>query len=156
MNRNKYRYKIRPNILAFTFGRPGRYLFFVLFLLTSCSNKEKIPKDILPKEKMQAVLWSMINAGEFLNGYVLKDSVDKETESSKVYGQVFQIHRISKEEFDKSYSYYRQHPELMKVILDSLSKRQTFANEQGQKKQDSMQKKLDTIPKKILREAEAN
>ena len=57
---------------------------------------------------MQAVLWSMISAGEFLNGYVLnKDSVDKVAESSKVYGQVFQIHHVTKEEFDKSYFYYQ-------------------------------------------------
>jgi len=99
-----------------------------------------MPKDILPKEKMQAVLWSLINAGEFLNGYVLKDPVDTIAASSKVYGQVFQIHHITKEEFDKSFSYYRQHYELMKAILDSLSKRQPFANEQVQKRQDTLRK----------------
>jgi hypothetical protein len=110
--------------------------------LISCSDKKAIPKDILPKEKMQAVLWSLINAGEFLNGYVLKDSVDKVAESSKAYGQVFQIHHITKEEFDKSFSYYRQHYELMKAILDSLGKRQTFAIGEMQRRQDTMRKKV--------------
>jgi hypothetical protein len=85
----------------------------------------------------------MMNAGEFLNGYVLKDSVDSAAQRSKIYGQVFQIHRTSKEEFDKSYLYYRQHPELMKGILDSLIKRQTVSNESpGQKKTDTLQKKM--------------
>ena len=113
------------------------FLFIALVLITSCKDKNKIPKDIFPKEKMQAVLWSMINAGEFLNGYVLyKDSVDKVAESLKTYGQVFQIHHITKEEFDKSYLYYREHPELMKVILDSLSKKQTYSVEKLQKKEN--------------------
>jgi hypothetical protein len=141
MKKDKYRYKIFLHSFVSMRDKFSYCLFFILFLLLSCSNKDKIPKDILPAEKMQAVLWSMINAGEFLNGYVLKDTSNRTAESLKVYGEVLQLHRISKEQFDKSYSYYRQHPELMKVILDSLSKRQTFANEQVQKKQDTMRTK---------------
>jgi Domain of unknown function (DUF4296) len=122
------------------------FLFISLFLITSCKDKNKIPKDIFPQEKMQAVLWSMINAGEFLNGYVLyKDSVDKMAESLKTYGQVFQIHHITKEEFDKSYSYYREHPDLLKVILDSLSKRQTKTVEKVLQMKDTMQKKIPKL-----------
>ena len=119
------------------------FVFLPFIFLVSCKDKNQIPKDVLPKEKMQEVLWSMINAGEFLNGYILnKDSVDRVAESSKIYGQVFQVHHITKEEFDKSYSYYREHPELMKVILDSLSKKQTYTVEKFQKRTDSTLKKL--------------
>jgi hypothetical protein len=101
-------------------------LFFVFFFAISCADKKKMPKDILPQQKMQAVLWDMISAGEFLSAFVLnKDSIiNKDSASLKIYGQVFQIHRITKEQFDKSYSYYRDHPELIKVIVDSLSKKQ--------------------------------
>ena len=119
------------------------FFFFSLLLFNGCREKDQLPKDILPKEKMQEVLWSMINAGEFLNGYLLiKDSVDRVAESSRVYGQVFQIHRITREEFDKSYAYYRQHPALMKVILDSLSKRQAYTPGHFQRKEDSMRGRL--------------
>ena len=117
-------------------------VFLPFIFLISCKDKNQIPKDVLPKEKMQEVLWSMINAGEFLNAYVFKDSVDKVAESSRIYGQVFQVHHITREEFDKSYSYYREHPELMKVILDSLSKKQTYTVEKFQKRTDSTLKKL--------------
>ncbi len=118
---------------------------FSLFLLSSCKHKEQVPKDILPKDKMQEVLWSMISAGEFLNGYVLtKDSVDKVAASAKVYGQVFQIHHISKEEFEKSYSYYKQRPELMKIILDSLVKKETHAPGTSQRREDSMRGRIRT------------
>jgi hypothetical protein len=124
------------------------FLLFTLFFLFSCTDKNEIPKDILPKEKMQAVLWSMISAGEFLNSYILsKDSVDKVAESSKIYGQVFQVHHITKEEFDKSYLYYREHPDLMKVVLDSLSKKQTYSVEKMKNKEDSFRKA--TIPKPV-------
>jgi hypothetical protein len=105
-----------------------KLLFLSLLIVSSfsCSHKEKIPAGILPPEKMQDVLWSMISAGEFLNYYVLiKDSIDKVVESTKVYGQVFQVHHITKAQFDKSYAYYREHPALMATMLDSLSKRQT-------------------------------
>ena len=120
-------------------------LFFLsaLIFIISCGDNNKVPNDILPKEKMQSVLWSMISAGEFLNAYVLnKDSVDKIAESSRVYGQVFQIHHISKDEFDRSYLYYRLHPDLMKTILDSLSKKQTYTVETLQRKSDSTQNRI--------------
>ena len=53
----------------------------------------------------------------------------------------FQIHHITRQDFDKSYAYYRQHPDLMKIILDSLSRRQTYDIERFQRKQDSAHKK---------------
>ena len=106
---------------------------------------------------MQAVLWDMISTGEFLTAYVLnKDSVDKMAESSKLYGQALQFHHITREEFDKSYLYYRQHPALMKVILDSLSKKQLAPIEIIKPEIDSVKKndtlKLqDTLRKRILK-----
>jgi hypothetical protein len=107
--------------------RNSLLLFFVLLLIASCSRKKEMPKDILPREKMQEVLWSMISAGEFLNAYILNnDSVQKIAEISKTYGQVFQVHHITKEEFDRSWLYYRGHPEIMKVMLDSLSKKRVI------------------------------
>lgn len=100
-------------------------LLFVLVIAAACSDENKVPKGILPLPKMREVMWDMISAGEFLNGYVLnKDSVDRFAEAAKVYGQVLQVHKITREQFDKSYLYYEQHPALMKVIVDSLSKRQ--------------------------------
>jgi pyridoxal biosynthesis lyase PdxS len=122
--------------------RKPALLFFALFCVASCKDNQ-LPKDVLPKEKMQEVLWGMVSAGEFLNAYILnKDSVDKVAESSKIYGQVFQIYHITKEQFDKSYLYYREHPELMKVILDSLSKKQTYSVEKLQKKENLRRNRL--------------
>jgi hypothetical protein len=90
----------------------------------ACSDKNKLPKDVLPQPKMQAVMWDMIRAGDFLNNYVFyrDTSVDKIAETRKWNEKIFQIHKITRDQFDKSYAYYRQHPQLMKAVMDSISK----------------------------------
>jgi Domain of unknown function (DUF4296) len=118
-------------------------LFFIIIF--SCSDKNKISKDILPKEKMQEVLWGMICAGEYLDGYVLKkDSIDGVIEKTKIYNQVFRVYHITKEGFDKSYKYYKEHPDMMKEILDSLSKRLTFPIGQPQLRDTAKKKLIET------------
>lgn len=130
------------------------FVIFSLAFIFSCSGKNEIPAGIMPPKKMQAVLWDMISAGEFLNAYVnYKDSIDKEAESLKRYGQVFQFHKISKAEFDKSWLYYRQHPEKMRPILDSLSKRQSpllEADSTG-RSPDTMLNPVDSLRKRLLK-----
>ena len=75
---------------------------------------------------MQAVVWDMMRADQFVTIlYLEKDStLDRNTESIKLYQQVFRIHQISKEEFQQSLSFYRSHPALLKVIMDSLKSSQ--------------------------------
>src|SRR3990170_4802307 len=121
-------------------------IFLSFSFLLSCSDKNKLPKGVLPKQKMQEVTWDMIRTGEFLNGFVLyKDTaIDKVAESQKWYNKVYQIHKITKADFEKSYAYYRDHPVLMKELLDSLSKKQIPVKPPGQGTQiskDSLNKK---------------
>lgn len=90
-----------------------------------CSDKNRIPAGILPAKKMREVVWDMTRTAEFLNSFVFnKDTLlDKNAESEKWYNKVYQLHKTSKEEFEKSYSYYQAHPDLMNELLDSLSKK---------------------------------
>lgn len=97
-----------------------------LVLLTACSADDEIPRDVLPREKMQKVLGDMIGAGEWLEGYILKkDTTDSFATRSLVYSKVLQVNHISREEFDRSLRFYREHPVLMKELLDTLNKRLT-------------------------------
>ena len=91
-------------------------------LIFSCNQKDKIPKGVLEKDKMQAVLWDVLQADEFLKDYVLnKDStLNDTTESVYLYQKVFDFHKTTREVFDSSFNYYRMRPLLMKEILDSL------------------------------------
>jgi hypothetical protein len=105
-----------------------RKLFFLsaIIFVFACSDADKVPKDILPKQKMQAVLWDMIRAGEFLDIYAFRDTVtDRNAKALEWYDNIYRLHQVSKTAFQKSYAWYRDHPSLMKEVLDSLSKKQT-------------------------------
>lgn len=103
-----------------------RGLIFALMLcigLTACSGK-KVPKGIMEPEKMQAVMWDMIRAGEMLNGFVLyRDTLTNAVqESQRWYQKIYELHGITKEEFIRSYEYYRGHPDLSRALFDSLAR----------------------------------
>ncbi|MES1218120.1 MAG: DUF4296 domain-containing protein [Bacteroidota bacterium] len=101
------------------------FLFSLLgLIIISCSSKEKIPQDVLSQPQMQVVLWDILRTDEFVLNYVKKDSLhNKKDESTRLYEEVFRIHKTTKEQFKKSVDYYNSHPEMLKVILDSLESR---------------------------------
>jgi hypothetical protein len=108
-----------------------RNLFIIglLSVLTfACSDKDKLPPGVLPKKQMREVMWDMIRTGEFLHGFVFKQdsSLDKIELGEKWFDKVYQLHKITKTQFEKSYAYYNSRPVLMKEMLDSLSKRQQY------------------------------
>lgn len=98
----------------------------ILAFLISCSTS--IPKDVLPPEQMKIVLWDVLRADE-LAGYNLTSdsSLNRIQTYTGYYQQILDIHKISRERFNKSMLYYRNHPALFKVVLDSL---QNYADRQ--------------------------
>ena len=105
----------------------SRWLFVVLItgLLMACNNKDERPKDLIPQAKMERVVWDMVQADEFIQNYVLKDSnkVNVNAERYKLYEKVLGVHNITKEQFTKSYEYYSTRPTENKQLFDSLSAR---------------------------------
>ena len=98
-------------------------VFVILFFtfLFSCS-RSGVPRDIVEPEKMKLVLFDMVRADEFANNYVVNDSAkNKRDETFLLYEQVFRIHKINKEQFYKSYSYYQQNPDKNKALYDSIN-----------------------------------
>jgi Domain of unknown function (DUF4296) len=102
----------------------GLLIIYCLFLLTGCRNNNSVPAGIIPQKKMQAILWDLMRADQFLGDFVLnKDSsLKKNTESLKLYQKIFSIHHISIERFRESFSFYKTHPSLFKSMMDSLSR----------------------------------
>lgn len=96
-------------------------------ILAACGKRNGTPKGILPEEKMQAILWDMMRADQFLNDYVLNrdTSFNKRRESIKLYRQIFVLHKVSREDFQKSFNYYLQEPERFKDIMDSVGVRRS-------------------------------
>lgn len=104
---------------------------FILFcgaILSACGNQDKLPGDIMPPEKMQAVLWDMMRADQFISDYVVsRDTTrNRDKESIRLYSQIFLLHHITREEFNKSFAYYRTHPTRLQPVMDSMS-RQSLA-----------------------------
>jgi Domain of unknown function (DUF4296) len=96
-----------------------------IVILAGCTDKDKPPSGILPREKMGNVLWDMIQADQYSAIYLIKDTarINLRTEDLRLYQQVFQLHGISRDEFRKSFQYYEDRPDLFRTLLDSMLSR---------------------------------
>ena len=111
-------------------------LCMLLAVLSSCSKKNTIPSGIIGKDKMENILWDMIQADRFAAQYLVKDSlaIDLKKETFLLYDQVFQLNKVTKEEFVKSYNYYLSRPDITRVIFDSLATRANRRKDEVYKK----------------------
>jgi hypothetical protein len=79
---------------------------------------------------MQAIVWDMMRADQYLGDFVFpKDtSINKDSQSIRMYQQILAIHKLSKEEFNRSWNYYKAHPALMQQIMDTVSRKPVNAS----------------------------
>jgi hypothetical protein len=97
------------------------FLFFIFLLFFSCSHEEKIPRNILTPQKMQLVFWDYLRADAYCSRVMKSDSTNNDSSMNANFQIIiFNHHKISKEDFFRSYNYYIAHPELMTPILDSM------------------------------------
>ncbi len=97
-------------------------LFYSLIgFVSSCENKNTMPEGILQRDKMQAVMWDVLKADVFTRDFIIKDTSKKAVEENlKLQLDIFAIHHISKDEFYKSFNYYKLNTGLMKEMMDSM------------------------------------
>jgi hypothetical protein len=96
----------------------------IVGVLCACSNKDDAPSGILPREKMESVLWDIIQAERYTSTYMAMDtSKNIKLENFKLYDQIFQIHGINKDEFIESYRFYLSRPDIARVLFDSITAR---------------------------------
>lgn len=103
-----------------------RYLYLLAFLLAaSCSS----PEDVLPKEKMEKVMWDVAQSSEFLNGYVYYKYPEQNRAAlnDAMLQKVFKIHNITKEQFNQTLDYYEKRPDELKAVVDTIVSRQKKA-----------------------------
>ena len=99
-------------------------IFSFFFFFTSC--KESEPSGIIKQKKMQQILWDVFRADALSHQIVSTDSSKLlADENVKLTEKVFLIHNITREQFEKSYSYYTHHPDIMRTMFDSLNALQT-------------------------------
>ncbi|MEO6819131.1 MAG: DUF4296 domain-containing protein [Ginsengibacter sp.] len=94
---------------------------FLLLSLVACSSKENAPSNVLPDSKMKSVLWDVMRAEFLAQHNARKDStINLNAETRVLTEKVFEIHKISAKDFDRSYNWYTAHPDQMQLMLDSL------------------------------------
>jgi hypothetical protein len=94
----------------------------VILAASSCSDKNSVPAGVLPHEKMEAVMWDVIQSEQYSAAYLAKDSahINLKLENLRLYDEVFRLHQVSREEFRKSYQYYMGRADLAQILFDSL------------------------------------
>ena len=100
-----------------------KHLAFLIayFICVGCSDVDKAPSNLLAKEKMQLVMWDLLEANSFTQRYIKMDSLKNPAiENLQMQQQIFQLHKVRKEDFYKSYDYYSSHPDQMRILLDSI------------------------------------
>jgi len=102
-------------------------LLFFVPVFFSCTQANKVPGDIIEPVRMQELMWDLFRSDAFITSFAGKgDSTFKQLkESVLLYRQVFEIHKTNKAEFQKSLTWYQQHPVAMKRIADTLQGRQS-------------------------------
>jgi len=86
-------------------------------------DKTSIPSNVIPRAKMENVLWDMIVADRYAYQVLIRDSLklDVKQKTQELYSQVLKIHRVKDEEFITSFRFYMSRPDLIRSMFDSLS-----------------------------------
>lgn len=101
--------------------------FCLIFIFISCQNQRN--EDILPPEKMEAVLFDFVMAEAHTNITVDIDSVVlAQKENTKLQKKIFAIHGITREQFKLSFDYYTNHSSEFTPILDSIAAKENRRN----------------------------
>ncbi len=116
-----------------------RIITIVLFL--GCTNNSS-DKIVLPENQMVKVLWDMIQIDELATMRLAKDTT-KNVKKARIqlYQKVFQVHQITEKQFSNSLKYYSGHPDLMKVLFDTLEARGVRERKNSYTHSDSLIKK---------------
>lgn len=70
---------------------------------------------------MKNILWDVMRAQTLATEISRKDStVNPAVETKTLSQKVFQIHKTDSANFNKSYNWYVKHPDVLKLIFDSL------------------------------------
>ena len=98
------------------------FYFILICALLSCSNKTETPSGIIPPKEMSEILWDVIRAQVLANEVSKKDSsVDVDMQTKTFTKRALEIHHTSLASFDKSYNWYSSHPDILRLMFDSLS-----------------------------------
>lgn len=125
-------------------------IFFCSMIL-SCSRANKVPREIIPADQMLAILWDVIRAQVMANEVSRNDSsMNAVTRTKSLTQKVFEIHKVTSSSFDKSYEWYSGHPDILRLMFDSLYTQKQRENE-SQMKDRYNHINRDSLSRKFLK-----
>lgn len=104
----------------------------LLLIFFACTEKKevKIPDNILSKEKMTAVLTDVHIVEAMINLNLVR--IGNTPQDTTNYYNIFKKNNTSRKQYEDSFKFYSDHPELFKEIYDGvlieLSKKQAEVN----------------------------
>ena len=126
-------------------------LLILTCILVSCADKNKAPSGIIPTKEMSGIMWDVIKAQALANEIARKDSsINIEAQTKALTQKVFEIHHITSSSFDKSYDWYSGHPDILRLMFDSLYTQKQRANDENMKQKYNHFRK-DYLPGKIIK-----
>ena len=110
-----------------------RFLFFcVIVFLNSCSSQRNKSDAILESHEMTEVFRDILLAESYVESYLSKDTtLNKDTLLRREMDLVLALHKIDAKTFSKNYKYYKDHPDLFKLVMDSASSRLSKEKDKG-------------------------
>ncbi len=125
-------------------------VFFILFLSLSGCTGRQVPTDVIQPTEMQSILWDIARAESLSTDLSTKDSTINKIAATKVLSsKVFALHHISKSDFERSYLWYTRHPDVFKVMLDSMTAQNLRANRLELIRNMHHPVRLDSIKRKL-------
>lgn len=94
----------------------------IFWWLLACSGPSSAPSDVLPAAKMEAVLWDLLRAEQFVSNYVVgrDSSLTAKAKGPQLYTAILKKHGLTDSLFQRSLEYYKKHPKHLLPILDSI------------------------------------
>ena len=97
------------------------FLLLAVLLFAACGSRDKVPAGIIPTRTMETIVWQLMQSDEYVNTLLAKDSTKKSsTERILRYQAIFELNKTSMAEFKKSYQFYMAHPDITKLMFDSI------------------------------------
>lgn len=95
-----------------------RFLPISIILLLAVSCDVRIPDNVIPPGKMEAILYDYHQV-QAMSGEYTSDNYKEKL----FYSYVFEKHNIEKEEFDAAMQWYNRYPKHLRKIYEKLSER---------------------------------
>ena len=94
--------------------------FLFLLILFSCSEKQNIDKNIIPKEQFTNILEKIHLAESEFQLNRINNTERYKNKLASDYQEIFSEYNVSKTDFENTLQYYSERPELLENIYEEI------------------------------------